>query len=115
MNLKKNCVRISQEQPDRCDQCPLLGLIPEGQRQGKWTHVCCATGDPLTRVGIRINARERKVKDPKHPWSRGCDALWADWWHANPHHTYRIPIDRYIAWRQPYEHSLGLRINFPKK
>jgi hypothetical protein len=113
--LKKNQVRLQPEPPDCCFDCPLLGLIPEGQRDGKWTHVCCATGDALTGRGLKVNARERKEKDPKHPWHRPCDGLWHEWWNAKATHIFTIPIDRYITWRQPFSYSLGLKINFPKK
>ena len=112
MNLKKNYKRLSDKQPDCCADCPLIGIIPEGKREGKWTHVCCATGDAMTRVGIRVIA---SAKDAKHPWHRSCDGIWEEWWSANPHHLFKIPLDRYITWRQPYEFSLGLKINFPKR
>lgn len=115
MNLKRNQVQLKSEQPESCAKCPLLGLIPEGQRDGKWTHVCCATGTALTGRGITVNAKIRKERDPKHPWHRECDGIWNAWYEANPHHTFTIPIDRYIAWRQPYNYSLGLQINFPKR
>lgn len=112
MNLKKNQKHLTETQPDSCVECPLLGKIPPSECQGKWTHVCCATGDAMTRVGIRVKASE---KDAKHPWHRSCDGIWEQWWQANIHHVFTIPLDRFIAWRQPYEHSLGLKINFPKK
>lgn len=110
MYLKKNHVLLKEQQPDCCAECPLLGLIPESQRKGKWTHVCCATGDAITRVGTRVRASS---KDSKHPWHRPCDGLWEDWWGMNAQHVFKIPINRYIAWRQPYSFSLGLVINFP--
>ena len=43
------------------------------------------------------------------------DGIWKSWWEATPHHTFTIPLDRYITWRQPYSFSLGLKINFPKR
>ena len=115
MNLKKNYVKLTAEQPETCDTCPLLGLIPVGQRDGKWTHVCCATGDALTGRGIHVNAKTRRERDPKHPWHRPCDGVWDAWYAASPHHTFMIPLDRFITWRQTYSYSLGLKINFPKK
>jgi hypothetical protein len=111
-NLKKNQVRLNESQPDSCYECPLLGLIPEGKRDGKWTHVCCATGDALTGRGIKVKA---STKDAKHKWHRPCDGIWESWWNASPHHVFTIPLDRYITWRQPYSYSLGLTINFPKR
>lgn len=111
-NLKKNHVRLSQQQPDCCFDCPLLGKIPDAQCDGKWTHVCCATGEAMTGRGIKVRASKR---DAKHPWHRSCDGIWKSWWEANPHHTFMIPLDRFIAWRQPFTFSLGLQINFPKK
>jgi hypothetical protein len=114
-NLKKNHVILTAEQPECCAKCPLLGLIPEGQRDGKWTHVCCGTGDALTGRGLKVNAKERRERDPKHPWHRPCDGIWEQWWKQSPHHVFVIPLDRYITWRQPYSYSLGLKINFPKR
>ena len=111
-NLKKNQIILTAEPPDSCYECPMLGLIPEGQRDGKWTHVCCATGDALTGRGIKVKVSK---KDAKHPWHRPCDGIWKSWWNASPHHTFTIPLDRYITWRQPYSYSLGLKINFPKR
>ena len=111
-NLKKNQVILTAEPHDSCYECTMLGLIPEGQRDGKWTHVCCATGDALTGRGIKVKVSK---KDAKHPWHRPCDGIWKSWWEATPHHTFTIPLDRYITWRQPYSFSLGLKINFPKR
>ena len=64
-NLKKNQVILTAEPPDSCYECPMLGLIPEGQRDGKWTHVCCATGDALTGRGIKV-----KVSKKAEAWNR---------------------------------------------
>ena len=115
-NLKKNYKRLTPEQPPRCIDCPLLGKIPDAQCEGKYTHVCCATGDPITGRGMKVNAVERRKTDPKHPWQRSCDGgIWEAWYNASVHHVLKIPLDRYITWRQPYEHSLGLKINFPKR
>jgi len=110
--FKINQAKLSQEQHDRCIDCPLLGKIPEHQRQGKWTFVCCATGKAMTAIKVRTKASS---KDKKHPLHRSCDGgIWRAWFDANPHHVFTIPLDRFIAWRQPYIESLGLKIDFPE-
>lgn len=105
-------IKLPAEQPARCADCPLCGLIPAGQNEGKWTHVCCATQDALTRRGIQVNARE---KDSKHPWHRPCDKWWDAFIARNPLHEYGIPVERYFLWRKPYEDTLQLTIRFPKR
>lgn len=111
---KRNFIPIPLpiEQPARCADCPLCGLIPPGQNQGKYTHVCCATSDALTRRGIAVNARE---KDAKHPWHRPCDKWWDNFTQHNPKREYGIPVERYFTWRKPYEDTLQLSIKFPKR
>ena len=105
-------IHLPTEQPDCCALCPLVGVIPKGQTSGQYTHICCATRDALTRRGIRVEASKR---DSKHPWHRPCDDWWDSFISHNPRHEYGIPMERYWAWRKPYEDTLQLQIKFPKR
>ena len=111
---KKNLIPIELpvEQPDCCATCKLVGLIPKGNRQGKYTHVCCATAEALTRRGIKVKASE---KDSKHPLKRPCDAWYRNFVETNPKRIWGLPRDRYFLWRVPYENEYELQIKFPKR
>ncbi len=106
-------VKLAIEQPNRCIDCPLLGLIPKQQRPkgSKESHVCLATAEAMGARFVRIKASER---DSRHPLIRPCDALWYIWT-RNPNREYRLRWDRYLQYRQPFEQGQQMQINFHTK
>ncbi|MCD8266449.1 MAG: hypothetical protein LUC33_04765 [Prevotellaceae bacterium] len=94
-------IEVPFKQPDRCADCPFVGLIPEGQRlkNGKETHVCLATFDAMSRRAIYLR-KSAKLEDGK-TLKRWCDEDWERWreeGYLNITHenlkTYRDPYDR---------------------
>lgn len=112
---RKNYISVilPDEQPDRCTDCPLLGLIPKQQRPkgSKESHVCLGTCEAMGARFARVKASER---DTRHPHLRPCDALWYVWTRA-PRREYRLRWDRYLQYREPYEQGQQMQINFHTK
>lgn len=102
-------ISLPLEQPDSCEQCPLLGKLPKEKSKGRYTYVCCATRVAMTQIGVGIKQSERDIK---HKWHRSCDELYP-YWITNLGGKLGIPVERYEAWRRPYEDSLQLSIIFP--
>ena len=121
--------------PDRCELCPLCGLIPKEQRrEGKRERYFCLGiyeaevdeyGDPvldedgvqrqsfprLPSKQIRVSAAERKTKG--HPLRRPCDYTWGEWYHADSTHSFSMPRDVYREYRMPFEREEMQKL-FPK-
>jgi hypothetical protein len=115
---------LPREQPDRCELCPLVGVIPKDQqRKGKRERYYClgiyeAETDEfdepvldehgqqqmsfprLSSKGISVSASAWKKKG--HLWHRPCDYVWASWM-TLPGRVFGMPTDVYNAYRIPYE------------
>ena len=128
----KTC-HLADEQYDRCELCPLCGLIPKEQREkGKRQKYCCLGiyedekdehGRPvldengmqktffprLSSKGIRVSAKT--VKEGGHHWDKPCDDTW-DSWMTIPGHTFGIPPEVYLTYRLPFEQEQMLK-NMP--
>ena len=104
-------VKLPPEKPDRCYDCPLLGIIPDEERDkknSKKTHVCIGTHVALTRRGIKVRASE---KDVNHPWHRPCDGVWARWM-TLPGQRIGILKTHMARYREPFIQSLEMKIDF---
>lgn len=55
-------IPLREDEPDRCMDCPLLGLIPERERQygSQQSHVCLGTRESLSERMIRARQSEKK-------------------------------------------------------
>ena len=127
--------QLPKEQPDRCELCPLIGVIPkEQQRKGKRERYFClgiyeaetdGDGNPVfdefgqqqmsfprlsSREAINVSAKDRKAKG--HPLHRPCDDRWAAW-QTLPGRVLGIPTDVFNAYRIPYEKEQMIK-NMPK-
>ena len=126
--------QLTPEQPDRCELCPLVGLIPsEDRRKGKRERYYCLgiyeaqtneDGTPLldedgcqvmsfprlSSRGIRVSAKS--VREGGHLWHRPCDMTWHSWT-TLPGMVFGIPTTVYNAYRLPYEREQMIR-NMPK-
>lgn len=116
--------QLPKEQPDRCELCPLVGIIPKCERRaGKRERYFClgiyegetdADGDPvldadgiqrmsfprLSSKGIAVSAKA--VQSGGHLWHRPCDYTW-DSWMTLPGRIFGMPTDIYNTYRLPYE------------
>ena len=117
--------QLPPKKPDRCELCPLIGLIPKEDRErGKRERYFClgcpvpmndADGNPLlnadgttrwsfarlsTREACNVSAANRKEKG--HLLHRPCDTIWAAWMRLQGR---RFPMlaDTYIRYRIPFE------------
>ena len=118
---------LPREQPDRCELCPLVGIIPdEDRRKGLRERYYClgifealkdAEGHPimdaetgeqklsfprLKTKGIKTSAKA--VKSGGHRLHRPCDLLWPAWM-TLPGRLFGMPADTYTKYRLPYEHE----------
>lgn len=122
--------QLPPEQPDRCELCPLVGIIPEEDRRpGLRERYCCLGiygpefdeyGDPVKdangcqRVGFpRIKTKgihnsARAWQQSGHLLHRPCDNLWAAWM-TLPGRILGIPTDIYTTYRIPYEHEQQMK------
>ena len=62
-------VKLPVQQPDRCLDCKLLGMIPPEEREprSQETMVCLGTGDAMSARFARSRA---SMRDSKHPLKR---------------------------------------------
>ncbi len=127
--------RLTTEQPpDRCELCPLLGKIPDNERrQGERKGYYCLgvyeadidddgnavldddgvqqlTFPQLSSKGISVSFADTRRKG--HLLHRPCDFLW-DAWRMLPDHLFAMPADVYLKYRVPYEREQQLK-NYPK-
>lgn len=104
-------IPILTEQPDCCDQCPLIGLVPKWRLShgSQETRVCIATRHAMTARKARS---KRSEADAKHPRHRYCDDKWDIWRERG---FYSISKDAYSQERVPWEESQQLPIIFHEK
>lgn len=124
---------LTEHQPDRCELCPLVGLIPKSERRkGKREGYYCLgifggevdeNGQPvldergvqrmtyprLASKGIRVSAK--KVREKGHLLHRPCDPTWHSWT-TLPGRLFGMPTEVYNTYRLPYEREQMLK-NMP--
>ena len=103
-------VKLPPAQPDRCLDCPLLGLIPEEERKhnSKKTHVCIRLMKALARRKVKIRASdETRTKKLVRP----CDKIFAAWLEL-PKREIGVPVASYNRYRVPLESLQQLTIDF---
>lgn len=109
---KRNIVKIQLPpvQPDCCQECPLLGMVPKVLRPkgSKETLVCIGTMEAMTPPTSRVRASKR---DSKHPLHRPCDNRWHAWM-TLPMRKLGVGIEQYNECRLPFEQSLQMVIKF---
>jgi hypothetical protein len=107
-------IRLSPEQPDRCELCPLIGKIPEEEREkGLREGYFCLGKFPYPRLkskGIKLSAEEYRKK--KRKLHRPCDSLW-HLWTSLPRRCFCMPNMVYIKYRLEYEKEQQLKY-YPK-
>lgn len=115
---KKNIIQVQlpMEQPDRCQDCPLLGLIPEGMRSNDFADrfkslVCIGTMDAITKKSSEVRASE---KDARHPHHRPCDRVWKAWSQL-PGRKFGVGVEIYNTFRVPFDQTRQFVINFKTK
>lgn len=102
---------IPPVKPDRCVDCPLLGIIPKERRKkgSKKTMVCLGTMKAISQESTRIPESERA--GTKHILHRPCDNKW-DAWQSLPQMKIGISIQAYNECRIPYEQKQQYIIDF---
>lgn len=109
-------IPLHEEEPDRCMDCPLLGLIPREERQygRQQSHVCLGTRESLSERMIKAR---RSEKDAKHKLDRPCTAanLWQVWQEKEPlPGVMRVRTVDYNRYRLAYVQSGQMVIKFRK-
>ena len=109
-------IQLPQEQPDRCSDCPLLGLIPDHLRSPDKEDrfkslLCLGTNAALTKKFSEIKASE---KDSHHPHNRPCDSRW-DAWMQLPGKKFPVTIEDSNTFLEPYYRTRQRVINFKWK
>jgi hypothetical protein len=124
-------IELDERKPDRCELCPLVGIIPKEQREkGKREKYWCLGilkqvkdehGNPIlddngvelhtfprlsSRSVNNVSARDRKEKG--HPIHRPCDATWPTWMTLQ-NRTLWIPSAVYTAYRIPFDREQMLK------
>lgn len=126
--------KLPPEQPDRCELCPLVGIIPENERReglreryyclGIFEAMTDENGHPildekgeqrmsfprLKSKGITVSAKA--VKQGGHKLHRPCDMLWQAWM-TLPGRYFGMPTNTYTKYRLPYEYEQQTK-KFPK-
>lgn len=117
--------QLPPKKPDRCELCPLIGLIPKEDREkGKRErYYCLGIYEPMkddndnpilnsdgttrfsfprlsTREANNVSASDRKEKG--HLLHRPCDSIWAAWMRLDRR---RFPMltETYNRYRIPFE------------
>ena len=103
-------IRIPALQPDRCIDCPLLGLVPKRQlpKGSLETFVCMPTRNAMT---ARLTRSKVSEADKKHPRHRYCERLWPAWATLS-NGVYNLSYRVYLEERLPLEESMQLPIKF---
>lgn len=109
-------IPLQEEEPDRCMDCPLLGLIPKEERLygRQQSHVCLGTRESLSERLIRA---KRTDKDHKHRLDRPCTRsdLWQVWQEKEPlPGKMRVRTVDYNRYRLAYVQSGQMQIKFRK-
>lgn len=116
--------QLPREKPDRCELCPLVGIIPENERRkGKRERYYCLgifeaetdeQGEPvldengvqqmtfprLSSKGITVSFKHWREKG--HLWHRPCDYTW-DSWMTLEGRVFPLPTDVHNTYRLPFE------------
>lgn len=124
----------TEEPPDRCELCPLIGRIPDEERKrGERRGYCCLgvfeaetdaegnavldengvqqmTFPKLTSKGIKTSFKDTRKSG--HLLHRPCDHIWQAWL-TLPGRMFAIPTDIYLRYRLPYEREQQVK-NYPK-
>ena len=109
-------IPLVEDEPDRCLDCPLLGLIPKDEREfgRQQSHVCLSTRESLSERMIKAR---RTDKDDKHKLDRPCTraGLWQVWQEkeAKPGIMVVRAVD-YNKYRLGYVQSGQMPIKFRK-
>ena len=103
-------VQIPEQQPDRCLDCPLLGLVPKYllPKGSLETYVCLGTQNAMTARYVRSRVSEADKKHPRHRW---CETRWPAW-ALLPNRMFAISNKVYIETRVPFEAQMQLPIKF---
>lgn len=106
-------VKLPEEQPDRCLDCPLLGVIPIEKRKhgSKKTHVCLGTYPAIKALAKRLTAIRKSDESRSKPLQRPCDKLWHAWIKL-PKRQFPLNINAYNEFRQPYLDAQQYTIDF---
>ena len=103
-------IQLPKEQPDKCENCPLIGKIPEEEREeGVREGYYCLGKFPYPRLkskGIKLSAEEYRKK--KRKLHRPCDYLWHVWT-SLPRRCFCMPNMVYIKYRMEYEKEQQLK------
>lgn len=109
-NIQK--VVLPPMKPDRCVDCPLLGLVPKGVEKPKYskkTYLCIGVAKAMSEQKTCL--RESEKNDPKHPLERPCDNHW-DRWMTYPRRILKVNKALYRDSRDPYMANLYPTIDF---
>ena len=126
--------QLPKDQPDRCELCPLVGIIPKEEREKgvRERYYCLGIfdaetdehGKPLLddKGDQRLSFRRLKSKSLKvsaeavrrsgHKLHRPCDMIW-DAWMTLPGRMFGMLSDTYTKYRLPYEQEQQTK-NYPK-
>lgn len=109
-------IQLPMEKPDRCADCPLLGLIPENMKSADKADrykslICLGTSAALTKKFSEVRASK---KDANHPHHRPCDGRW-DAWCQLPGRKFAVTIEDSNTFLEPYYRTRQRVINFKWK
>lgn len=103
-------IKLPLEQPDRCELCPLIGKIPDEEREeGVREGYFCLGRYPFPRLkskGIKLSKAEYRRK--KRVLHRPCDKLW-DVWTSLPKRCFCMPNKVYLRYRMEFEREQQLK------
>ena len=93
-------VQLPAFQPDCCQECPLLGLVPEGARirGSQEVLVCLAKMETMSRRASRVR---KSGRDSHHPLRRSCDNSWEAMVLLRADRKYPVSIEQYNVCREP--------------
>lgn len=122
---------LPNRQPDSCEKCPLVGLLPkEERREGVRERYCCLgiyeavideDGNPvldengvqkmdfprIKSKGIRVSATDLKNRNQR--LHRPCDYIW-DAWMTLPGRMFGILAETYNKYRLPFEREQQIKM-----
>lgn len=125
---------LPKEQPDRCELCPLIGIIPKDEREKgvRERYYClgifdaqtddnghpllddkgdqCLSFPRLKSKSITVSAEA--VRKGGHKLHRPCDMLW-DAWMTLPGRLFGMLADTYTKYRLPFEQEQQIK-KYPK-
>lgn len=107
---KRNFVKVKLPalQPDRCLDCPLLGLVPKAvlPKGSLETYVCIGTFDAMTARYAKSRVSEADKKHPRHRW---CEKYWPAWMQL-PNMEFPVSCKAYNELRLPFDRQLQLQL-----